>query len=90
MVTLTLLDGTQMNVPVRGRHAPSAEVVKPEIAERTAHDLIAVLRAAQGADPAQSLGSDVHWEALFNVLLRVLVRKNLITESDLLEELKKG
>jgi hypothetical protein len=90
MVTLTLLDGTQVNVPVRGRRAPSLDVSAPEISERTGHDLIAALRAAaHGADPVQTVGSDVQWEALFTLLLRVLLRKKLINEEDLIEELKK-
>jgi type IV pilus assembly protein PilB len=100
MVTLTLLDGTKVNLPAREAatqaRAPKAESVPPatgpasEGNELTARDLIAALRAvSHGADATEILGNDVHWEALFSALLSLLLKKHLIADWEFVEEYKK-
>jgi type IV pilus assembly protein PilB len=98
MVTLTLLDGTKVNLPARQAAAqPKAARVpsaRPpgggEGAELTARDLIAALRAvSHGADATEILGNDVHWEALFSALLSLLLKKHLIADWEFVEEYKK-
>jgi type IV pilus assembly protein PilB len=89
MITLTLLDGTQINLPAKGRtkqdlKAPAGEEVL------TARDLIAALQAAaHGADAKDVLGENVRWEAMFAALLSVLLRKHLIADWEFIEEYKK-
>lgn len=97
MVTLTLLDGTKVNLPAREAVAPPLEPKVPSLApapaegnELTARDLIAALRAvAHGADATEILGNDVHWESLFSALLSVLLKKHLIADWEFVEEYKK-
>ena len=100
MVTLTLLDGTKVNLPARepatGPQPPKVASVPPpadpapEANELTARDLIAALRAvAHGADASEILGKDVHWEAMFSALLSVLLKKHLIADWEFVEEYKK-
>ncbi|MEO7033373.1 MAG: hypothetical protein ABI548_05870 [Polyangiaceae bacterium] len=98
MVTLTLLDGTQVNLPARetaatrrAARAPSAApAATGDSAELTARDLIAALRAvSHGADATEILGNDVHWEALFSALLSLLLKKQLIADWEFVEEYKK-
>jgi type IV pilus assembly protein PilB len=98
MVTLTLLDGTKVNLPARETAAqrkvarvPSARPpAGGEGAELTARDLIAALRAvSHGADATEILGNDVHWEALFSALLSLLLKKHLIADWEFVEEYKK-
>jgi type IV pilus assembly protein PilB len=98
MVTLTLLDGTKVNLPARETAAERQAALLPasrpppdgDGAELTARDLIAALRAvSHGADATEILGSDVHWEALFSALLSVLLKKHLIADWEFVEEYKK-
>ncbi len=98
MVTLTLLDGTKVNLPAREsaaqRKAARVPSARPpaggEGAELTARDLIAALRAvSHGADATEILGNDVHWEALFSALLSLLLKKHLIADWEFVEEYKK-
>ncbi|MEP7048847.1 MAG: hypothetical protein ABJB12_00775 [Pseudomonadota bacterium] len=98
MVTLTLLDGTKVNLPAREtaaerrvQRAPSsAPPPAGDGAELTARDLIAALRAvSHGADATEILGNDVHWEALFSALLSLLLKKHLIADWEFVEEYKK-
>jgi len=96
LLTLTLLDGTKVNLPAR--EAPAQEsttkvpAVPPAASEGnhlTARDLIAALRAvSNGADASEILGKDVHWEALFSALLSLLLKKHLIADWEFVEELK--
>ena len=97
MVTLTLLDGTKVNLPAR-EPAPPEAAPKPlssappagDANELTARDLIAALRAvSHGADATEILGSDVRWEALFSALLSLLLKKHLIADWEFVEEYKK-
>ena len=97
MVTLTLLDGTKVNLPARETpmqtRAPKPPSLQPpsgEGHELTARDLIAALRAvSHGADATETLGNDVHWEALFSALLSLLLKKHLIADWEFVEEYKK-
>lgn len=87
MVTLTLLDGTQLNLPAAHgrRQAPErgADLL-------TARDLVAALRAhAAGADVSQVLGSDIDWQRVCAALLAVLLRKQLIADWEFVEELRR-
>jgi type IV pilus assembly protein PilB len=95
MVSLTLLDGTTISLPAR-QAAPAGEEAAPAptAAHReeviTARDLVAALRAvAHGADGSELLGGDVRWEALFAALLSLLLKKKLIADWELVDELRK-
>jgi type IV pilus assembly protein PilB len=84
MVTLTLLDGTVVRLPVKGKQsdAPGA----PDDGSLTATDLIAALRArAEGKDVSDVLG-DAGWEELFSVLLTLLIRKGLVADWEFVDE----
>lgn len=84
MMTLTLLDGTKINLPAKGRG--SEPVVEEQL---TARDLVAALRAAaHGAAADKVLGDDKRWERLFAALLTVLMKKQLIADWEFIEELK--
>jgi len=98
MVTLTLLDGTQVNLPARERtpspqpaaKVPSAAPASTPGNELTARDLVAALRAVgQGADATEILGNDARWEGLFAALLSLLLKKQLIADWEFVEEYKK-
>lgn len=93
MVTLTLLDGTQVTLPAKGRRAARAtpsDEPRVESSELTARDLVSALRAvAHGADATEILGENVRWEALFSALLSLLLRKHLIADWEFVEEYKK-
>jgi type IV pilus assembly protein PilB len=92
MVTLTLLDGTQINLPARRPPKPGAEEPPATVAptDLTARDLVAALRAvSHGADASEILGDNVNWQALFAALLSVLLKKQLIADWEFVEELKK-
>ncbi len=99
MVTLTLLDGTKVNLPARNA-APERGAARLPLslppdqsdgAELTARDLIAALRAvSHGADATEILGNDVHWQALFSALLSLLLKKHLIADWEFVEEYKKA
>jgi type IV pilus assembly protein PilB len=96
-ITLTLLDGSKVNLPAREaaqRRAPKRRSLPPttnaEGGELTARDLIAALRAvSHGADATEILGDNVHWEALFSALLSLLLKKHLIADWEFVEEYKK-
>ena len=98
MVTLTLLDGTKVNLPARDAapqqpHEPKRASVTPAPSggnDLTARDLIAALRAvSHGADATEILGNEARWEALFSALLSVLLKKHLIADWEFVEEYKK-
>jgi hypothetical protein len=89
MVTLTLLDGTRVNLPARSAPpAPGApEEMDPPL---TARDMVAALRAvAHGADASEILGDKARWEPLFAALLELLLKKHLIADWEFVEEFKK-
>jgi type IV pilus assembly protein PilB len=86
MVTLTLLDGTQVRLPARGR-AQDRQAADDE--QLTARDLIAALRAvAHGADATEILGKEARWEAMFAALLSVLIKKHLVADWEFIDEYK--
>jgi hypothetical protein len=91
MISLTLLDGTQVNLPARSGAGVDSDEQESAAAERlTARDLVAALRAvAPGADATEILGEKVSWEPLFAALLALLLRKHLIADWEFVEEYKK-
>lgn len=96
MVTLTLLDGTTVNLPARdvaSQQEPNGAGTVPVPLggnDLTARDLIAALRAvSHGADASEILGNEARWEALFAALLSVLLKKHLIADWEFVEEYKK-
>ncbi len=100
MIALTLLDGTTIRLPSKGKGGgDGAEGGEsddsPEGArgsgDLTARDLVAALRAAaHGADATEILGENVRWEAMFASLLSVLLKKHLISDWEFVEELTKS
>ena len=95
MVTLTLLDGTKLNLPAKTHsdkpRLPSDPPVTDAPSEGlTARDLAAALRAlSHGADASEILGENVRWEALFSALLSLMLKKHLIADWEFVEEYKK-
>ena len=88
MVTLTLLDGTRVNLPARSSPPEKGETEAP--AELTARDLVAALRAvSHGADASEILGEKARWEPLFAALLELLLKKHLIADWEFVEEIKR-
>jgi type IV pilus assembly protein PilB len=88
MVTLTLLDGTQIRLPARSPGGANAAGVQQDL---TAGDLVAALRAvASGADAREVLGQTPRWEAMFAALLALLLKKHLIADWEFVEEYKKS
>jgi len=100
MVTLTLLDGTKVNLPAKSSvpkkkrlpsDPPATEAPTPPAGDGlTARDLVATLRAlSHGADASEILGENVRWEALFSALLSLMLKKQLIADWEFVEEYKK-
>jgi len=99
MVTLTLLDGTKVNLPAKSSHPPRDAKAARSPHKRdpdevggalTARDLVAALRAvAHGADASEILGDEVRWEPLFAALLEVMLKKHLIADWEFVEEFRK-
>ena len=86
MVTLTLLDGTQLNLPA----SPATGETAKGRAELTARDLVEALKAqADGADASSVLGSEVNWQRVCAALLSVLLRKHLVADWEFVEELRR-
>ncbi len=92
LITLTLLDGTQVTLPAkRPRIAPKmAESPPSEGDALTARDIIQALRAKlHGQDSSEVLGDHGQWEALFSALLEVLMKKHVVADWEFIEELKR-
>ena len=99
MVTLTLLDGTKVNLPAKSSHPPRDPTAARTPQKRdpdevggalTARDLVAALRAvAHGADASEILGDQVRWEPLFAALLELMLKKHLIADWEFVEEFRK-
>ena len=88
MVTLTLLDGTQITLPASPKKATGAPSLPPT--GLTARDLIEALRAqAAGSDASEVLGDGVNWERMFAALLSVLLKKNLIHDWEFVREFER-
>jgi type IV pilus assembly protein PilB len=91
VVALTLLDGTTIRLPAKGKGEAATPGAAPAESNLTARDLVAALRvSAHGADASEVLGDDVRWERLFAALLSVLLKKHLISDWEFVEELTKG
>ncbi len=91
MITLTLLDGTHVTLPARGRSEPPASDAESGAADAlTARDLVSALRAAaHGADASEVLGDAGRWENLFAAMLSLLLRKHLIADWEFVAELER-
>jgi len=88
-VQLTLLDGTTIKLPSGQKKRTRTDPPSSED-NLTATDLLAALRAAaHGADAAEILGDNLRWEKMFAAILSLLLRKHLIMEKELMDELKK-
>jgi len=96
MISLTLLDGTTISLPSKGKGASKPDTDEPPAEtthedQLTARDLVAALRAAaHGADASDILGENVRWEAMFSALLSLLLKKHLIADWEFVDEFKKG
>jgi hypothetical protein len=91
-VQLTLLDGTTIKLPSSQKKRPNAVRTDPPSSEDnlTAADLLAALRAAaHGVDATEILGANLRWEKMFAAILSLLLRKHLIMEKEIMDELKK-
>jgi len=92
-LNFALLDGTTIKFPSGRKRRGEASVPPSEGAgdhELSVADLLAALRAAaHGADATDVLGSNMRWEKIMAALLSLLLRKHLILERELLEELRK-
>jgi type IV pilus assembly protein PilB len=98
MISLTLLDGTSIQIPTPGKKQPAssdnegpARPREPLVNDQlTARDLVSALRAAShGVDVTEILGGEPRWEALFSALLSVLLRKGIIADWEFIEEFRK-
>ncbi|MGC4068071.1 MAG: hypothetical protein QM784_26170 [Polyangiaceae bacterium] len=90
LVTLTLLDGSQVTLPAR-RPKVSGPTETPSDGDHlTARDILQALRAKlHGQDASEVLGDHGRWEALVAALLGVLLRKHLVADWEFIEELKR-
>ena len=87
MMTLTLLDGTQVRLPAPEK-APKEEPSEHDHG-LTGQDLVKALRAkAQGQDVSAVLPDD-RWEPLVGALLGLLLRKGIIADWEFVDEWKK-
>lgn len=90
LISLTLLDGTTINLPARSAEADASSAPRAED-QLTARDLVAALRAAaHGADASEILGEEARWERMFASLLSLLLKKHLIADWEFIEEYKKS
>lgn len=86
MITVTMLDGTEVRLPAAARTSSSDEVSS----ELTARDLVEALRAgAGGQDVSQVLGTQVDWQRMFAALLSLMLKKHLIMDWEFVRELKR-
>lgn len=91
MVTLTLLDGSQVHLPARRPRlrAPS-NPPQSETDNLTARDILQALRAKlHGQDASEVLGDHGRWEALISALIAVLLKKHLVADWEFIDELKR-
>ena len=101
-LSLTLLDGTQIRLPSAKRTTgplakapepppePEPETAKETETKLTASDLLAALRAAShGVDATEVLGENLRWEKMMAAVLNLLLKKHLILEKELMDELSK-
>jgi type IV pilus assembly protein PilB len=88
---LTLLDGTTIKLPTEKKRVGARRRSEPSPSDDlSAMDLLAALRAAaHGVDSTDVLGENLRWEKMMAAVLALLLRKHLILERELLDELKK-
>jgi type IV pilus assembly protein PilB len=91
MVTLTLLDGTQVALPARRPKATApTEAPVSDADHLTTRDIVLALRAKlHGQDASEVLGDNGRWEALVAALIVVMLKKHLIADWEFIEELKR-
>lgn len=88
MVSLTFLDGTTIALPARPAGGRKSTFASQE--GLTARDFISALRAAShGQDASQVLGEKPQWEPVVAALLSLMLKKGLIADWELVEELRK-
>ncbi len=88
MLSLTLLDGTTIALPSRPKGGRASTFASQE--GLTASDFVSALRAtSHGADASEILGEKPQWEPVVAALLSILLRKGLIADWELVEELRK-
>lgn len=86
MITLTMLDGTEMKLPA----SPRAQTSEGTSGELTARDLVEALRAEGGGhDLSEVLGTEVNWQRMFAALLSIMLKKHLILDWEFVRELKR-
>lgn len=85
-MTLTLLDGTTVQLPAPG--SGDAAAVQDRSAVTTGDLISALLARAKGEDVGHVLPDD-RWETLFASLLTLLLRKGLIADWEFMEEWQK-
>lgn len=86
MVTLTLLDGTEVKLPALEKGPLSNR----EPQKLTARDLIDALRVrARGGDISEVVDETVNWELMFTSLLSLLIKKHLIHDWEFVDEMKR-
>jgi type IV pilus assembly protein PilB len=89
-VTLTLLDGTQVTLPVRQKKPVGSTARPDDQMSLTARDIVQALRAKMhGQNASEVLGEHDRWEGLFVALLSVLLKKHLIADWEFIDELKR-
>lgn len=87
MVELTLLDGTTLALPARGKKSSEHPGANEAL---TARDLVSALRAVtHGADASEILGDSPQWEPILAALLSVMLRKGLIADWEFIDEYRK-
>jgi type IV pilus assembly protein PilB len=91
MVTLTLLDGSQVTLPARSpRLRTPTDPPQSDADNLTARDILQALRAKlHGQDASEILGDHGRWEALVSAIIAVLLKKHLIADWELIDELKR-
>lgn len=95
MISLTLLDGTTIQIPAPPKSRPSHPDGNSSASDvsdlLTARDLVGALRAvAHGADAREILGIEPRWEALFSALLSILLKKGIIADWEFIEEFRRA
>lgn len=89
MITLTMLDGTQMMFPAAAGRARVGRTTVPQEGALTARDLVEALRAeAGGNDLSEVLGENVNWQRMFAALLSLMMKKHLIQDWEFVRELR--
>lgn len=90
MVSMTLLDGTTLQLPARRPGGGDSEVRETAHGDLTARDLVSALRAvAHGQDATEILGEKVPIEAICAALISLLLKKGLLADWEFVDELRK-